>query len=85
MYFFSLDDVSVIGPCEINNIVEKYNLQLPTEKVYISHANKYRLNCRAGWNTGSEMGAYVDVSCSNGDLQIDKSCEYCLSRCQNLN
>nr|AZZ09386.1 putative complement factor h-like 3 [Ctenopharyngodon idella] len=64
-----------LRPCEINDIVEKYNLQLPTEKVYIAHANKYRLNCIAGWNTGSEMRAYVDVSCSNGNLQIDKSCD----------
>ncbi|KAK9967446.1 hypothetical protein ABG768_001845 [Culter alburnus] len=64
-----------LRPCEINDIVEKYKLQLPTEKVYIAHANKYRLNCTAGWNTGSEMRAYVDVSCSNGNLQIDKSCD----------
>jgi len=79
LYCFSLDDVSAIGPCEINDIVESYSLQLPTEKVYIKHGNKYRLNCKAGWNTGSEMRAYVDVSCSDGNLQIDKSCEYCLS------
>lgn len=76
---FSLNAVSVIGPCEINDIVEKYNLQLPTEKVYVTHDNKYRLNCTAGWNTGNEMRAYVDVSCLNGNLQIDESCEYCLS------
>lgn len=68
--------VCVVGPCEIDDIVEKYNLQLPKEKVYIRHAEKYRLNCRDGWNTGSEMKTYVDVSCSNGNLQIDKSCEY---------
>ncbi|KTG38179.1 hypothetical protein cypCar_00038970, partial [Cyprinus carpio] len=63
-----------LRPCEIDDIVEKYNLQLPKEKVYIRHAEKYRLNCRDGWNTGSEMKTYVDVSCSNGNLQIDKSC-----------
>ncbi len=34
------------------------------------------IDCRDGWNTGSEMKAYVDVSCSDGNLQIDKSCEY---------
>uniref|UniRef100_A0A671R6E8 Complement factor H like 2 n=1 Tax=Sinocyclocheilus anshuiensis TaxID=1608454 RepID=A0A671R6E8_9TELE len=65
-----------LRPCEIDDIVEKYNLQLPKEKVYIRHAEKYRLNCRDGWNTGSEMKAYVDVWCSSGNLQIDKSCEY---------
>uniref|UniRef100_A0A671R6L4 Complement factor H like 3 n=1 Tax=Sinocyclocheilus anshuiensis TaxID=1608454 RepID=A0A671R6L4_9TELE len=65
-----------LRPCEIDDIVEKYNLQLPTEKVYIRHAEKYTLNCRDGWNTGSELKPYVDVSCSNGNLQIDKSCEY---------
>ncbi|XP_039524652.1 complement factor H-like isoform X9 [Pimephales promelas] len=64
-----------LRPCEINDIVESYSLQLPTEKVYIKHGNKYRLNCKAGWNTGSEMRAYVDVSCSDGNLQIDKSCD----------
>uniref|UniRef100_A0A8C2G321 Complement factor H like 3 n=1 Tax=Cyprinus carpio TaxID=7962 RepID=A0A8C2G321_CYPCA len=63
-----------LRPCEIDDIVEKYNLQLPKEKVYIRHAEKYRLNCRDGWNTGSEMKTYVDVSCSNGNLLIDKSC-----------
>ncbi len=70
--------VSVIGPCEIDDFVEKYNLQLPTGKIYIRHAEKYRLNCTDGWNAGSEMKVYVDVLCSNGNLQIDKSCEYCL-------
>ncbi|XP_067272189.1 complement factor H-like [Pseudorasbora parva] len=64
-----------LRPCEVNDIVEKYNLMLPTEKVYIAHANKYRLNCTDGWNTGSEMRAFVDLSCSNGNLQIDKSCD----------
>ncbi|XP_058624235.1 complement factor H-like isoform X4 [Onychostoma macrolepis] len=64
-----------LRPCEIDDIVKKYNLQLPTGKVYIRHAEKYRLNCRDGWNTGSEMKAYVDVSCSDGNLQIDKSCD----------
>uniref|UniRef100_A0A673KKM1 Complement factor H-like n=1 Tax=Sinocyclocheilus rhinocerous TaxID=307959 RepID=A0A673KKM1_9TELE len=64
-----------LRPCEIDDIVEKYNLQLPTEKVYIRHAEKYTLNCRDGWNTGSELKPYVDVSCSNGNLQIDKSCD----------
>ncbi|XP_056303955.1 complement factor H like 3 [Danio aesculapii] len=64
-----------LKPCEIDKIVEKYNLQLPTEKVYIKHADTYRLNCRDGWNTGSEVKAYVDVSCSNGNLQFDQSCD----------
>uniref|UniRef100_A0A672QDS1 Complement factor H like 1 n=1 Tax=Sinocyclocheilus grahami TaxID=75366 RepID=A0A672QDS1_SINGR len=74
-----------LRPCEIDDIVKKYNLQLPKEKVYIRHAEKYRLNCSDGWNTGSKMKAYVDVSCSNGNLQIDKSCEYnCFSLFQIL-
>ncbi|XP_073701017.1 coagulation factor XIII B chain-like isoform X1 [Garra rufa] len=64
-----------LRPCEIDDIVEKYNLELPTGKIFIKHAEKYRLNCKDGWNTGSEMKAYVDVSCSNGNLQIDKSCD----------
>ncbi|XP_042567806.1 complement factor H-like isoform X1 [Cyprinus carpio] len=64
-----------LRPCEIDDIVEKYNLQLPKEKVYIRHAEKYRLNCRDGWITRSGMKTYVDVSCSNGNLQIDKSCD----------
>ncbi|XP_073792353.1 complement factor H like 3 isoform X1 [Danio rerio] len=64
-----------LKPCEIDKIVEKYNLQLPKEKVYIKHADTYRLNCTDGWNTGSEMKAYVDVSCSNGNLQFDQSCD----------
>ncbi|XP_058615934.1 complement factor H-like isoform X2 [Onychostoma macrolepis] len=63
-----------LRPCEIDDFVEKYNLQLPTGKIYIRHAEKYRLNCRDGWNAGSEMNMYVDVLCSNGNLQIDKSC-----------
>ncbi len=40
--------VSVIGPCEIDDFVEKYNLQTPTGKVYIRHSNKYRLHCTDG-------------------------------------
>ncbi|KAL1251221.1 hypothetical protein QQF64_019017 [Cirrhinus molitorella] len=64
-----------LKPCEVDDIVEKYNLQPPTGKVFIRHADKFRLNCTDGWNTGSEMKAYVDVSCSNGNLQIGKSCD----------
>ncbi|KAI2650330.1 Complement factor H [Labeo rohita] len=71
-YVLTKQQDQFIRPCEIDDIVEQYNLKLPTEKVFIKHGDKYRLNCKAGWNTGSEMKAHVDVSCSNGNLQIDK-------------
>ncbi|XP_043079415.1 complement factor H-like isoform X2 [Puntigrus tetrazona] len=64
-----------LKPCEIDDFVEQYNLKLPTGKVYIKHAEKYRLNCTDGWNAGNEIKEYVDVLCSNGQLQIDKSCD----------
>ncbi|XP_051980189.1 complement factor H like 3 [Xyrauchen texanus] len=65
-----------LKPCEINKIVEMYNLLPPEQKVYVKHGGKYRLNCTSGWNTGgAERLEHLDVSCSAGNLQIDKSCD----------
>lgn len=63
-----------------------YNLKPPGEKLYIKHNSKYRLNCTSGWIAGDVIKqTYVDVRCSDGSLQIDKSCEYNLSHYSNLN
>ncbi|XP_065103384.1 complement factor H-related protein 1 isoform X1 [Paramisgurnus dabryanus] len=64
-----------LKPCEINEVVEMYNLQPPEEKVYLKHNNKHRLNCTSGWQAeGLIKQTYVDILCSDGNLQIDKSC-----------
>lgn len=65
-----------LKPCEINEAVEMYNLKPPGEKLYVKHKSKYRLNCTSGWIAGDVIRqTYVDVRCSDGNLQIDKSCD----------
>ncbi|TRY96929.1 hypothetical protein DNTS_014278, partial [Danionella cerebrum] len=61
-----------LRPCEIDAVVEKYNLQLPEEKVYVKHSETYKLNCQDGWNSRGLMNQVV-VSCSDGNLEIDQS------------
>lgn len=73
----SFDVFFITEPCEINEAVEMYNLQPPGEKLYVKHNSKHRLNCTSGWIAGDVIKqTYVDVQCSDGNLQIDNSCKY---------
>ncbi|XP_051549663.1 complement factor H-like isoform X2 [Myxocyprinus asiaticus] len=65
-----------LEPCEItSDNIKKYNVQLPQEKVYIKHGEKYGLYCKSGWNIGDwRRSEHLYVSCSNGELISDKTC-----------